>query len=235
VVLRDTPLTTNLLTLSNDVADLVRDAIVPAGTYEQLRIVISGAYIQTLGSDGTMHAYATRGYDQVPPGLTIDGTLQAPSWDASGFKVKLPDGGLSITGEQKILIVDFDVAQSFGHATGGGDWVMRPVLDAFDAVASGSIHVAATPTAGSAPPGVVLVLSDAAGNVEGREALADPDGDGVYTSAFLYMNPAGSPFALSLEPSGNLTVSTAPAMPMPVDVGSGQDVRVALTVTATSP
>ena len=46
IVLRDTPITTDLLTLANDVATLVDGAVVPAGTYGQLRFVISGAYIE---------------------------------------------------------------------------------------------------------------------------------------------------------------------------------------------
>ena len=37
VVLLSTPVTTDLLTLANSVQDLVTDAVVPAGTYSQLR------------------------------------------------------------------------------------------------------------------------------------------------------------------------------------------------------
>src|SRR5262245_36571338 len=45
IVLREQPFTTDLLTLSSDVATLVESATVPAGSYEQLRFVVSGAYI----------------------------------------------------------------------------------------------------------------------------------------------------------------------------------------------
>ena len=48
VILRDTPITTDLLTLANSTADLVKDATVPAGTYGQLRFVITGGYVEIL-------------------------------------------------------------------------------------------------------------------------------------------------------------------------------------------
>ena len=51
-VLRDRDTTVNLLTLANDAATLVDEAIVPAGSYEQLRFVISGAYIEVEGDGG---------------------------------------------------------------------------------------------------------------------------------------------------------------------------------------
>jgi hypothetical protein len=35
-------------------------------------------------------------------------------------------GALELTGPEKIVLVDFDVAQSFGHEASG--WVMHPVV-----------------------------------------------------------------------------------------------------------
>ena len=48
VILRDTPVTTDLLTLANSTADLVKDVTVPAGSYGQLRFVITGGYIEVV-------------------------------------------------------------------------------------------------------------------------------------------------------------------------------------------
>jgi len=43
--------------------------------------------------------------------------------------VVLDDGALTIVGPQKILLVDFDVEQSFGQLAGqSGRWVMHPVV-----------------------------------------------------------------------------------------------------------
>src|SRR5688500_14171731 len=46
IVLREDDVTTDLLTLANSTAELVTDAIVPAGRYSELRFVISGGYIE---------------------------------------------------------------------------------------------------------------------------------------------------------------------------------------------
>jgi hypothetical protein len=56
-----------------------------------------------------------------------------PSLAQSGLKVDLPGGAIRIEGDQRILLVDFDVAQSLGHVAGGyGRWVMHPVVHATD-------------------------------------------------------------------------------------------------------
>src|SRR5512140_115199 len=51
--------TVNLLTLRDSMKSLVTAATVPAGTYSQLRVVISGAYIQVKNSSGGTSIYAT--------------------------------------------------------------------------------------------------------------------------------------------------------------------------------
>src|ERR1700742_4539481 len=53
VVLSNEATTTNLVTLANDTADLVKDAVVPEGKYSELRFVISGAYIEVEQADGS--------------------------------------------------------------------------------------------------------------------------------------------------------------------------------------
>lgn len=129
IVLRDTPYTGDLLTLAGTTVDLVTDAEVPSGTYSGLRFVISGACIAVENESGGSDIYATDGYDSAPCGGPATGVLQAPSYAQSGLKVVLDEGTLTLVGLQKILLVDFDVEQSFGHETGqSGGWVMHPVV-----------------------------------------------------------------------------------------------------------
>jgi hypothetical protein len=138
VVLSDQATTTDLLTLANDTQTLVQDATVPSGTYSQLRFVITGAYLEVLDDPACDPAqttcstsiYATESYTTPKPAA---GVLQTPSFDQSGLKVKLPGGALRLSGDEKVLLVDFDVAESFGHEAGGsGQWVMQPVITATD-------------------------------------------------------------------------------------------------------
>jgi hypothetical protein len=129
VVLRDTPFTADLLTLAGTTADLVTDADVPSDTYSELRFVISGACLAVESESGGSDIYTTAGYDSEPCGGDATGTLQAPSYAQSGLKVTLDGDALVIVGPQKILLVDFDVQQSFGHVAGqSGMWVMHPVV-----------------------------------------------------------------------------------------------------------
>lgn len=140
VVLMDQPVTTDLLTLADSTTDLVKDAVVPAGSYGQLRFVVSGAYVEVDNGDGTTSIYATSSdYAGLPEGAQVAGTLQTPSFDTSGLKVNLPDGALHLAAEDgKILLVDFDVSQSFGQEAGdSGTWVMHPVLNATDLQSAG--------------------------------------------------------------------------------------------------
>jgi hypothetical protein len=125
-VLTQTPVTTDLLTLATDVITLVQDVEVPSGSYHELRFKISGACLAVDDGDGGSTVYATADYDPSPCGGNATGTLQTPSYAQSGLKVKMDGGALELTGPAKILLVDFDVTQSFGHEANG--WVMHPVV-----------------------------------------------------------------------------------------------------------
>ena len=130
-VLVDSLFTTDLLTLANTTADLVKDVSVPAGSYGELRIVIDGGYIEVEGEGGSTSIYASSpGYEGLPDDATPDGTLVMPSLAQSGLKVKFPgDARIVLDGEEAVLLVDFDVSESFGRQAGAsGSWVMHPVI-----------------------------------------------------------------------------------------------------------
>jgi hypothetical protein len=126
--LRTDPVTTDLLTLRDDVATLVEGAALPEGRYGQLRFVLSGAYIEVEDEEGTS-IFATAGYAEAP--AQPDGTLQCPSCAQSGLKINLPAGFEVTEGEEQSVLVDFDVSQSFGKQAGNsGRWVMHPTITA---------------------------------------------------------------------------------------------------------
>ncbi len=129
LVLTSSPVTTDLLTLASSTADLVSGADVPSGTYSELRFLISGACLAVENESGGSDIYTTTGYDAELCGGTATGVLQAPSFAQSGLKVTMDAGALTLTGGEKILLVDFDVSQSFGKAAGqSGQWTMHPVV-----------------------------------------------------------------------------------------------------------
>src|ERR1700741_832339 len=125
----------DLLTLRSSVADLVQDAVVPAGSYSELRFVIGDAYVRTKSGQ----VFATSGAS-LPAVVTATGTLGCPSCAQSGLKVKLPGGPLELQEAARILVVDFDASESFGHEAGNsGALVMHPVLHATDVQLAGEI------------------------------------------------------------------------------------------------
>lgn len=131
IILREDDVTTDLLTLVDSTQALIEGVEIPAGRYGQLRFVISGAYIVVEGEGGTTQIYASSpSYAALPAGAVVTGTLQMPSFAQSGLKVTLPNDALVVADDGTVsLVVDFDVAESFGRLAGGsGMWVMSPVL-----------------------------------------------------------------------------------------------------------
>ncbi len=245
-VLRDRDTTVNLLTLANDAATLVHEAIVPAGRYEQLRFVISGAYIAVKGDGGATTIYATSpDYAGLPAGAVVTGELKAPSLAQSGLKVQLGgDDSFVVTEDASIVLVDFDVSQSFGHVAGNsGSWVMHPVIKGATITTAASISVDVTLGAGVTLPdlggnpttlaGFNATVTNADNTTE-TLPLSDPESDGTWTATFSFLLPGT--YAVALTPPAGLTITTDPVLPVSVTATSGTTEHVAVTVTgATTP
>ena len=240
-VLTQTPKTVDLLTLAASATSLVQGVEVPSGTYTQLRFKITGACLAVDDGNGGSTVYATTGYDGTPCGAAATGALQAPSFAESGLKVTMAADALVLTAPEKIVLVDFDVSQSFGHEASG--WVMHPVITGGDIQVTGSVHTTVQLGTGVALPDLggnattlaqfSAVLVQGAADTVAKVPLADPDADGVFTADFLFLSPGS--YALSLAPPTGINgVTTDPATPLVVDVTSGQEVTEALTVTATN-
>jgi hypothetical protein len=105
------------------VLTVVNQAIVPVGTYSEIRVVLDEAFIRL--KDGRVFATPDVA---LPTGITAVGELKCPSCSQSGFKVKFGPGGL-VVDNNSIIVIDFSAAQSFGHEAGkSGKWIMHPVL-----------------------------------------------------------------------------------------------------------
>lgn len=240
VVMMDEAVTTDLLTLANDVAELASDVLVPAGSYGQLRLVIDGAYAVVDNGDGTNSVYATADYEHVPAELEVDGELHCPSCSASGLKVNLPGGTTIRDGEETVLLIDFDVAQSFGREAGNsGRWVMNPVIQATELHEASTITVwlkladtVELPVIGD----VQITLGDftaALTNEGGSEetlAFTDKNEDGTYEAEFRYLIPGT--YTLDFGAVTGVDFTVAPAGPLEVDVESGGTYLIDVTVTS---
>jgi uncharacterized protein DUF4382 len=184
------------LTGSN-IATLVNNATVPAGTYTQLRFIVCDAYVVT----NTGQVYATPGAT-LPAGVTATGTLRLNSQCQSGFKVNLPDGAVTLANSSTILSVDFDVSQSFGHQAGAsGQWVMHPVLTATAVGFSGTIS-------GTVSLGTGVTLPTCGGSAITLASFTPTATNG--TTVLTGTVTAGGTFSITAAP-GTYTMGSTPA------------------------
>jgi hypothetical protein len=231
VVLFDGSATIDLVDLPAAAVALVNDVEVPAGEYEQLRFVISGGYLEVVDDDGTARLYATADYPFVP--RAPDGELRVPSFATSGLKVQL-HGLSAFDSEQELVVVDFDVAESFGHQAGGsGAWVMHPVVSANEVELSMGVDVVVRSVdpllTAEVLANVEIDLVDASGEIIGSTTLADAEGDGVFVAHFDFIDSRRGPFTLEL--SGSVAV-TAPALPIAIEPNPGSTTVVELEVVS---
>ncbi len=249
-LLEDASVTTDLLTLSNDAIELVDDQEMPAGTYEQLRFVISGGYIAVEGEDGSTEIYASsEDYAGLPAGAEVTGDLQMPSFAQSGLKVRLngaagdDDGSIMVPEGPFTLLVDFDVSQSFGQQAGNsGRWVMRPSISATNVQVSGGLQTSVTlpdtvtlPVLGETQLTLAnfsATLAPAAGGDPKVVALTDSDSDGIYDANFVYLFPGE--YNVGLQGPEGLTFTTDVATPLSVTINEGETASVALAIAAAS-
>lgn len=232
--LSNTPTTVNLLDLQNETLDLVKDAEIPTGSYNELRLVVSGGYIEL--EDGSIYA-SSPDYAGLPAGATVTGELQMPSLGQSGIKVTLPGSALEVTGPQKIVVLDFDVSQSFGHVAGNsGSWVMHPVIKGAEITATGTVSVSLTLHDGVTLPelgGKQVTLADFSATLGGESQALDANGH----ASFQFVVPDTYPLYFT-GPAG-LTFTTDPvatsASPIQVVVPSGQSVSASATITSATP
>lgn len=237
VVLRDEPATVDLLTLQNEVMGLVDGVDVPAGSYAELRLVISGGFIEVEGEDGSTKIYASSDAYAAAQGVEAAGRLQMPSYAQSGLKVKLPGGAVEVGGDEQVVLLDFNVAESFGRQAGqSGMWVMRPVVRASDFALTGTAEVSLALAGGVALPSDTLSLADFTAELtkEGGEAVpvafADANGDGTFTAAFRYLVPGA--YSVAVVGPEAIAFSADVELPLEVAVQSGTTARAAVTLTA---
>src|SRR5690606_24595367 len=128
IILRDEPVTVDLLDLQNEVMVLVGETPVPGGRYSELRLIITDGLIEVEEDDGSTRVYASSDAFADEQGFDADGQLQMPSFGQSGLKIKLPASEAFVDGDDNAVLIDFNVAESFGHQAGNsGKWVMHPV------------------------------------------------------------------------------------------------------------
>jgi hypothetical protein len=239
VTLMDEPVTVDLLTLQNEVMTLVGETPVPGGRYSEMRIVISDGLIVVEQPDGSTRVYASSPAFATSQGFTATGQLQMPSLAQSGLKIKLPSDAADIDGDDNAILVDFNVAGSFGHQAGNsGRWVMHPVIHATSFTQTGAIRLAVQLGEDVELPvidDVQITLAMLSGLLDRNGdiipvAFTDVDDDGIFVAEFRFL-PPGS-YSLGLGLVEGLVLTTDPVFPLTVEVTAGQTAERLVTITA---
>jgi hypothetical protein len=241
-VLVDEPVTYDLLELRSNIATLVQGLDVPEGSYQELRLVIDGAYIEVEQAGGGSKIYASSpDYEGLPDGAQVSGQLHMPSMGASGLKIKLPGGKLDVGEGEVIVLIDFDVQESFGHEAGkSGKWVMHPVIRATDVTFGGHVLARLQPGSGLVMPELggetvtlgafTARLTPTGGGADRDILLTDGDGDGVFEAMFKGIVPGT--YNLTFLPPAGVLGTFDPTLPRPVTVVQKETTTETVTLTA---
>lgn len=145
-----------LTELTDSAIEIVSGLEVDPGQYRQLRFILLGAVLED--TEGNIYSYEDMEH---PDGLEITGDLICPGCGNSGIKVKLAGDALDVGDGENGMVLDFDVAQSFGKPAGrSGKWVMKPVIHA---VKVDDGEDPETPGAGASVSGSVMLATDSEG------------------------------------------------------------------------
>jgi len=198
-VISDTAQSHDLLTLTNGVTAELGSASIPAGDYQEIRVVIDSARAVLTppttfqGGSGTM-------------------SMKVPSGSTSGLKVKFDgDTPLTIVPGETVVVIDFDISRSFVFQGPPGrprSVSLKPVIRATYRDVAGSISGVVTPADAGATVYAIRAVDDTV-------ATADAD-------------PVTGAYSLQFLPPGSYTVAASATGFAPeevaVDVGEAEDV-----------
>lgn len=225
-VLSETAWTGDLTDLTNDFVTLVSDAVIPVGTYSQLRVIVSEACLGVETADGPDDVFTSPDATVVCEGNPA-GELQLPSYAQTGIKVVF-QGPIEVTSDQKIVLIDFDVAQSFGREAGSSRWVMDPTILGVDITFSATVNLTVELANGvevPTPPGLEGFTASLSGE---NQALA-PDG----TASWLFVLPGD--YQVSLTAPAGFAFNSTPTVPVDITVLPGETEEVTITLDSFDP
>jgi hypothetical protein len=166
------PVKIDLMNLRNGATQALVSAMLPAGTYRQLRYIVSAAEL-TL-TNGNAYSTAT-------------GNLDLPSGMSSGLKVFLDPPVLVTGGQSTTLLLDFDLTRTYlpipaNDALTATRYMLRPVIRAANASTAGAIQGTVRDAANAnAPVAGATVEVFTAGTTTSPVATTGTDAGGSYT------------------------------------------------------
>ena len=217
----------DLTDLTNEFVGLVEDVVIPNGSYAQLRVIISEACIGVdAGESVPDEVYVSQGASDVFCEGPEVGELHMPSFAQTGIKV-IFQGPIQVSGGQKILLIDFDVAESFGKQAGGSErWVMDPTIHGIELVFSSSVNLTVELATDVTLDGKTFEEFEASLGSESQPLVTDGD---VGRASFQFVMP--DDYDLDLTPPTGYEMTTTPSVPivnLTVDPGEVENVTITI-------
>jgi hypothetical protein len=157
--------------LRNGVTQTLASGVLDTGTYRQIRLRFTGARLELV--NGRVYS-------------TDDDTLRLPSQSTSGFKIFLDPGADVTAGEERTVILDFDLRKTFkpvpaNDAENASFYLLQPGIRASVDSQSAELQRVVTSAGRVEPDGAVLYVrppgaTDLAQSIGATRA----DGDGSY-------------------------------------------------------
>ena len=149
----------DLLSLQNERTAVLADSLLPAGTYDQIRLILAEGSGSPIGGPGF----------RSPCDIVIDGEsypIKVPSGEQSGLKLK---GEIEVTRDTLTLIlIDFNVRTSVVQRGKKMEFLLKPTLKMYPVQISGSISGEVTDDADDSALGGVTISAQQ----EGIEVLS---------------------------------------------------------------
>jgi len=212
VVLMSGQMTTDLLSVQNDLTQLVQQQAIQAGQYTAVRFRLDSAYVETVDAQGATYVYASQGVDVSQfTSVSAVNQLQLGGIGPDGYVTcAVPQGGIDLQGSAT-LALQFSLAESLTVQQGGA-WMFSPRVWAVDASTFSSIQVeydlSSTSYAQYLSEGFQVLLLD--GNLRPcSQAVLVQQSSTLFVASFQYVESFQGPFvAVLLPPAGVSLTST---------------------------
>ncbi len=208
------PTKINLLSLTNGVLQELGSLPMPAGRYEQVRLVLSSAPLAN---------------SLVLTGSTNEIALSTPSGQQSGYKLQ---AHFDVTGNQVAdMVLDFDACKSIVRAGNSGTYNLKPVVAVTERLTT-QIEGYVDP---AIAPNVVVSTRDPIGQLRATV----PDSTGKFVIAYLPANTNYTVVLSGTNPSTMpLTTAAITGVPVSTTIGSTQlntsSTRITLPASTTA-
>jgi hypothetical protein len=217
-VLVSDSVTTDLVSIDNDLQKLIDGVSVDPGRYTGVRFRLTSAWMQATDAQGATHVFASDGVDTSQFTSASVSRLQLGGIDGDGFvTVALPQGGIQVQGTST-LALHFALAESLSVQS-SDLWVLDPRVWIVDASTFSSVDLQFQATSESfsqfISQGFQVMLFDASMLPVCSASLVVVSSK-VFTASFRFVQFFQGPFVAVLVPPSGISLTTQVAVSIDV-------------------